>query len=115
GTGVIAVIAGLISGAVLTPLLLPWLPGRAFSLKGGLTGAVVSIGILVFFSGWLGIMNSLAMLLAISAVSSYTAMNFTGSTTFTSPSGVEKEMRRAIPFQLGGIALAAIAWFGAAF
>lgn len=115
GAAVIAVVAGLLSGAVLTPVLLPWIPGRAFSLKGGLTGAAVSIGILVFVSGWPGIMNSAAMLLAISTVSSYTAMNFTGSTTFTSPSGVEKEMHRAIPFQLGGIVLAAIAWFGAAF
>jgi hypothetical protein len=29
-------------------------------------------------------------------------MNFTGSSTYTSPSGVEWEMRRAIPWQLGG-------------
>jgi len=29
-------------------------------------------------------------------------MNFTGSSTYTSPSGVEWEMRRAIPLQLLG-------------
>jgi hypothetical protein len=34
------------------------------------------------------------------AISSFTAMNFTGSSTYTSPSGVEWEMRRAIPLQL---------------
>jgi hypothetical protein len=36
------------------------------------------------------------------AIASYVAMNFTGSSTFTSPSGVEWEMRRAIPLQLMG-------------
>ena len=42
-------------------------------------------------------------------------MNFTGSTTFTSPSGVEKEMRRAIPLQ--GVALLAprMLWIAGAF
>jgi hypothetical protein len=49
------------------------------------------------------------------AVSSYLAMNFTGSTPFTSPSGVEKEMRRAIPLQLAAVVMAAGLWLGAAF
>ncbi len=31
---VLALTGALLSGAVLTPLLLPWLPGRAFSFKG---------------------------------------------------------------------------------
>jgi len=30
----LAILTAILSGAVLTPLLLPWLPGRAFSLKG---------------------------------------------------------------------------------
>jgi acetyl-CoA decarbonylase/synthase complex subunit gamma len=34
------------------------------------------------------------------AVSSFFAMNFTGSTTFTSLSGVKKEMRIALPLQI---------------
>jgi hypothetical protein len=42
-------------------------------------------------------------------------MNFTGATPFTSPSGVEKEMRTALPLQLGGLLVAAAAWIGAAF
>lgn len=46
------------------------------------------------------------------ALSSYMAMHFTGATPYASPSGVEKEMRRGIPAQLGmGLAaLAAWAW-----
>jgi len=49
------------------------------------------------------------------AISSYLAMNFTGSTPFTSPSGVEKEMRRAIPLQAGAVLIALVAWVSAAF
>jgi hypothetical protein len=43
------------------------------------------------------------------AVSSFVAMNFTGSSTYTSLSGVIKEMKFAIPLQItlsvSGIAL----------
>jgi hypothetical protein len=40
------------------------------------------------------------------AAASFFAMQFTGSTTFTSPSGVEWEMRRALAFQVGAVVLA---------
>ena len=49
------------------------------------------------------------------AVSSYLAMDFTGATPFTSPSGVEKEMRRAIPLQAAALLFVVIAWVGSAF
>jgi hypothetical protein len=42
-------------------------------------------------------------------------MNFTGSTPFTSPSGVEKEMRKAMPLQAAVALIALVAWVGAAF
>jgi acetyl-CoA decarbonylase/synthase complex subunit gamma len=35
----------------------------------------------------------------ISAVSSFFMLNFTGSTPYTSPSGVKKEMKWALPVQ----------------
>lgn len=44
--GIIAVgaaLAGVIGGAVLTPALLPWLPGRAFAVKGALIGTAVAL------------------------------------------------------------------------
>jgi hypothetical protein len=100
---------------VLTPVLLPWLPGRAFALKGGLVGGAFALAGALIFGAALGPLDTAALLLALPAVSSYCAMNFTGSTTFTSPSGVEKEMRRALPLQ--GLALvgAAVAWIAAVF
>jgi hypothetical protein len=42
-------------------------------------------------------------------------MNFTGSSTFTSPSGVEKEMRRFIPVQGIAALLAGIVWLAGGF
>jgi hypothetical protein len=57
----------------------------------------------------------LALLLWTAAVSSHLAMSFTGSTPFTSPSGVEKEMRKAIPLQVISLLLATVAWVGSAF
>lgn len=111
GLGAItAGLAGVLAGAVLTPVLLPWLPGRAFAAKGALTGVVVALLFLLVGRGSLDVWSGLALLLALPAVASWCAMNFTGSTTFTSPSGVEKEMRRAIPLQGAALLLAAAAW-----
>lgn len=97
----LAYAAGIVSGAVAVPLLLPWLPWRSFYRKGGLTGLVGGLGVVVYR----GVMdyNGLAMILVCMTVSSYAAMNFTGATPYASPSGVEKEMRQGIPLQ--GVAL----------
>jgi hypothetical protein len=112
---VAALASGILAGAVVTPVLLPWLPGRAFSVKGGLAGGVLAGCVVVWERGALGAPSALALLLAMTAVSSFVAMNFTGATTFTSPSGVEKEMRRALPFQAGLTLLAGLLWVGGAF
>jgi len=108
-------LAGLLVGAVLTPILLPWIPGAALAWKGvvaGLATAVLACGL---FAGQLDLPGSLALLLVLPAVASYCAMNFTGSTTYTSPSGVEKEMRRALPVQALALLGAATAWFWGVF
>ena len=44
------------------------------------------------------------------AASSYAAMNFTGASPITSPSGVELEMRRALPLQAAASAVSIAAW-----
>jgi len=100
----LAVLAAVVSGAVLTPLLLPWLPGRAFALKGACAGlvafAVVTCLRAKFRTG-AGALERLGLLLLVTAFSSYYAMYFTGASTFTSLSGVKKEMRWALPLQIG--------------
>jgi hypothetical protein len=107
-------LGGLFTGAVLTPLLLPWLPARAFAGKGAIAGALAAFLLLLagVTSGWA---ENIALLLGLPAVASWCAMNFTGSTPFTSPSGVEKEMRRAMPLQGAALLIALGAWVAGAF
>ena len=102
-----SVLASLLGGAVVVPLALPWLPGRAFAAKGALVGGVVATAGLAAFWTTLPPLVLAALLLAVTAATSYVAMNFTGSTTFTSLSGVEKEMRAWLPLQVGAAGLAA--------
>jgi hypothetical protein len=116
--GVAAVFAGLtgvLTGCILTPVLLPWLPTRAFASKGALLGLITASTLALGPYQAAGVAGLISLYLMVIAISSYTAMNFTGSTTFTSPSGVEKEMRIAIPCQALAIVVAGLLWIGAAF
>ena len=114
-----AILAAILAGAVLSPLLLPWLPGRAFSLKGFSLGALAVAMLLVFvWNGWVkwvGRLEILAWVLLIPAASAYLAMNFTGASTYTSLSGVRKEMRWALPLQIGAGIVGMILWLGSNF
>jgi len=114
GGAIVTVFAGVVAGAVLTPILLPWIPARAFSLKGGIVGVATTAFLLPLLPS-LEFVEATPLLLALSGLASYTAMNFTGSTPFTSPSGVEKEMRRAIPLQGGALLTALILWIVSGF
>lgn len=103
---VIAFFSAVVAGTVLNPLLLPYLPGRAFSTKGLWLGAAVALIVLLALerddlSMWAGRFGSLAWLLIIPAVTAYLAMNFTGCSTYTSLSGVNREMRWALPLEIG--------------
>ncbi|MBU0674336.1 MAG: hypothetical protein KJ950_06810 [Proteobacteria bacterium] len=96
-----AYLGGLLTGTVVVPVLLPWLPFRSFYLKGLLAALPVGLGLVwpYFRSGESWITPAGPLLLCF-AVASYAAMNYTGATPYASPSGVEKEMRHAIPVQL---------------
>jgi acetyl-CoA decarbonylase/synthase complex subunit gamma len=108
-----ASLGAVFSGTVLSPLLLPWLPGRMFSVKGAFAGALVSAVLLAKYALF-GMTASPASLAAavvlVVAGSSFGAMNFTGTSTYTSLHGVEKEMAAAMPWQVAGAALAAALW-----
>lgn len=89
-----------IAGAFIAPLLLPWLPFRQFGGK-GLVAGLLAFGLIAFLIypeqsnlyiiGWFQISG---------AVSSFLSMNFTGASTYTSLSGVRKEMRTFVPLQI---------------
>lgn len=109
-----ALLAAIVGGAVLSPMLLPWLPGRAFSVKGLFIGMAMAFGIIMLrgtdIQSWAGRMEALAWLLIIPAISAYLAMNFTGASTYTSLSGVKKEMRYALPLEISAGILGLVAW-----
>jgi hypothetical protein len=116
---ILAILTAILSGAVLTPLLLPWLPGRAFSIKGFSLGILFAILLLAFrWDGWIvstSHFETMAWLLLIPAVSAYLAMNFTGASTYTSLSGVRKEMRWALPLEIGAGMVGVVLWIGSHF
>jgi len=95
-------LTGFLSGAFVSPLLLPIIPVRSFALKGVAVGllsaAVIFLSQPLLFSTPL--LTALLFLFA-PTLSSFMMLNFTGSSTFTSPSGVKKEMKRAIPVYIG--------------
>jgi hypothetical protein len=104
GASVVMLLAALLGGTVVVPLLLPWIPGRAFSLKGAIVGALTGAAVAYGWYEALGPVRGVLLTALSAAIASFSAMNFTGSSTYTSPSGVEWEMRRALPFQLGALA-----------
>ena len=107
------------SAAILGPALLPWLPGRAFSLKGFWIGLVISILLAYMGSKFPGAVQnnfvSLGWTLIAMSISSFMVMNFTGSSTYTSLSGVRREMRIAVPLQIIGAIAGVGLWFAGRF
>ncbi|HZK54980.1 MAG TPA: mercury methylation corrinoid protein HgcA [Desulfosporosinus sp.] len=104
-----AYMGALFVGCVLTPVLLPWIPGKAFTWKGWLVGFIWAVLVNVL-NGWpsvpqYSLLRALGYLLILPSVSAFYAMNFTGCSTFTSFSGVLKEMRIAVPAIAISIAL----------
>ena len=58
--------------------------------------------IIMYLLGFLGdnLLIITAWFIIITAISSFLAMNFTGSSTYTSLSGVKKEIKTALPLQV---------------
>ena len=116
---ILNLLGALLAGAVLTPILLPWLPGRAFSQKGLIMGLIITLFIALFGTLYLNIrqnyMNIIAWFFLTPALSAYLAMNFTGASTYTSLSGVRKEMRWAVPLEVVGGVVGLTLWVGSKF
>ncbi|KAB3526333.1 acetyl-CoA synthase subunit gamma [Alkaliphilus serpentinus] len=112
---VMTAFAYVVAIAIVTlvlPALLPLLPFRMFFVK-ALFLAVVWSGVVYHFRDFFFIYGSsyetLGHLLLMASIMGYLGTNFTGSTTFTSFSGVQRETLRLIPVVaigvLGGMAL----------
>lgn len=100
----LAAVSSVLAGTVLFPALIPHIPTKDFSTKGLILGLVIAIPYAVSFGTdptlplWANVAGAAAALLIIPAVVAYFALNFTGCTTFTSRTGVKKEIFRYVPF-----------------
>lgn len=103
----------VISGTILFPLLLPILPFRSFALKGWILGMVYTAAVNMVFFGT--VWGNLTHLMVIPVLVSFLSYNFTGSSTYTSLSGVEKELKISLPLYgfsiLSGVAVLLIKFF----
>ncbi len=136
----VAFSGAFVMASIIVPVFLPWIPGRAFSLKGFFSGIVwvfvmtvwnllpqniISNGIntasakivgvsyldllkLYLGRSWLSfLLLTLAYLMIIPAISTFFALNFTGSSTYTSLSGVKKEMKITMPYFISALSVGA--------
>jgi len=103
---IVNVFGAYLSGIVLAPLFLPWIPFRVFALKGAFWGALFTLCMYLFWQ--VQLTESIALGFINVSIASFATMNFTGSSTYTSLSGVKKEMKWAIPFQIAFFAIGLI-------
>lgn len=111
GAGVM--LGTFVLSSILGPTLLPWLPGRPFAVKGAVLGlAIVAALAALVVPGVVPVsgLHAAAWALFVPALSSFVVMNFTGASTYTSLSGVLREMRFAMPVQAGAAGLGTLLW-----
>lgn len=110
---VLAVGCNFVTGLVLVPALLPWLPGRAFAWKGLAAGVILGLVL-----GWcwpFGPVAAISVGLLSMATCSFLGLMFTGCTPYTSASGVRSELRWALPLQGSLTVLGLVGWLAARF
>jgi acetyl-CoA decarbonylase/synthase complex subunit gamma len=110
GRAILNLCAAYLAGCVLTPILLPIIPFKLFSVKGVVTAWLTALPLLYFNLLGTNIFEIISWFLIMGGISSFLAMNFTGSSTFTSLSGVQKEMKLSLPVQIIGTAIGVIGW-----
>jgi hypothetical protein len=92
----IPLLGAVLAGTVLFPAILPWLPFRAFSLKGATLGAIWTVAAALVVGASLA--SAVALFFMIAPIVAFLSMAFTGSSTFTCQPGAALEVRRgAIP------------------
>lgn len=88
----------ILSGAFITPVLLPFIPFRSFAVKGWIAGMIFTYAIMQIMRP--DILPAISSYIFFPLASSYIALQFTGSTTFTGMSGVKKELKIGLPIYL---------------
>ena len=106
----LAYLGAVLTGTVLAPLLLPLIPGKSFALKGVQLGLLWSVTWYLYAGHELRAPEILGSLLVFTSISAWCAFGFTGSTPFTSLSGVRKELRIALPASAAGFISGSLLW-----
>jgi len=108
------IIAALI-GTILVPALLPYIPGRALAWKGWILGVIWAFVYTTIFAVPADWLQTTAYFLTLPIIPAFLGMNYTGSTTYTSLSGVVKEMTYALPLIIVSASLGLVALIGTYF
>jgi hypothetical protein len=114
----LGVLVAALTGTVLFPILLPYLPTKDYSTKGLLLGIITALPfaayqLMTLPSGeWQTYASALMFLLVMPPAAAYLALNFTGATPYPSRTGVRKEIFTYIPVMavmfVPGVLLAAV-------
>ncbi|MCK4929076.1 MAG: carbon monoxide dehydrogenase [Methanosarcinales archaeon] len=91
--------ATMLAGIVLFPILLPFIPTKDFSSKGFILGGLVALPFALAAYQYeidttpcMQITRAIAPMMVMPPVTAFLSLNFTGSTTFTSVTGVRQEI-----------------------
>jgi hypothetical protein len=100
----------IVSGALVTPVLLPFVPSRSFAIKGWIMGLLALAAAMPLMAPVIrtNVLLLIAVWLFFPAASSYLALQFTGATTFTGMTGVKKELTIGIPLYLAASAISLV-------
>jgi len=106
--GSAGIVAASAAGLAGFPVLMPYLPGDDFSTKGFVLGGAVGVAAAaaaLLNDDGTGLasrtLRALSYLLALPPITSFLALNFTGCTTFASPTGVRREIFKYVPLMAG--------------
>ncbi len=93
-------VGAFLMGTFFVPVLLPYIPFRSFALKGLFLGSLWALVFFNFHSVFMFADNHLILIgniLLLLSISTYLALNFTGSSTYTSFSGTLRETIIVVP------------------
>jgi hypothetical protein len=99
----LAAVTAVFAGTIIFPVLLPYIPAKDLSVKGLILGFLIAVPFALVWGtnpslpAWAGAAGAATALLIMPAVIAYFALNFTGCTTYTSRTGVKKEIFRYVP------------------
>ena len=100
----IAALAIIVTGLMLFPVVIPWIPTPNFSTKGFILGGIIALPffVVVAFSAptavwWKNLGQAFPYLLLVPSLTAFTTLNYTGATPFTSKSGVAREIFSYFP------------------